>query len=65
MPDVAKKIIDKKDPSKSQNLHLSDDVCTVCGGNLPKDEDVHILQKDHGSCITKVLRMVLAGRPPQ
>lgn len=58
MPEPAVKITEGK---QKMNLHLSDKICMLCGGHLPKEEDMHILQKDHGHCMMKMFRIMLSG----
>lgn len=53
---VAKKVFISQGHKDNKNLHLSDDLCRVCGGNLPKIEDEHELYRSHGRCLLVVTR---------
>lgn len=65
LPKGEKKIDKGKNHKDNKNLHLSDDQCIVCQGNLPKISDQHVLQRDHGRCMQIMTRAILCGKIPK
>lgn len=59
---VAVKVDKGRGNPESKNLHLSDDICKVCNGNLPKPGDMHELYRSHGRCLDAVTRGSLVAK---
>lgn len=59
-PDI--KVDKGKGNPESKNLHLSDDRCILCNGNLPEAKDMHIFLERHKNCINVLLRGALVAK---